>query len=370
MNNIEDTKAQLEAILLQENEIQDEINSRFESGLDDGVAELERQLSDLDMRKEQILRAATGSAPQTPIGAFPAIVTDPNIGLEGGSFSAAEAAVDDISTAAARFASEQELGEEAQEDLDSMEDAMEEVEETAESVDITARGWNAPAQPEGPGKADPNNPVAMNQRLRREMGPHAADFLDEYAGAIHTKFMSVVDSILFALDLGEEDPTDGVTTLREELLREVGRRGVTGIEQVFPEWRFAMVKRITDDIKGKFQVEQAPTQAPDEKIPGLLGIEHMNKDDAPVVAPPGATPKPKKKVAKTKTKAAKVNAPYVAPKKEKKKTSARATPDAGTSNMTVDDSPLLNASRGPVSGFVSQAPSDFRPSGGKTTLLD
>lgn len=359
----EDVELKLKAILEQEKSINDEIIRRQDSGVDE-VADLEAMLSDLDEQREALVRKVLGAAEPTPPQArsknrsgFPTIVQDPDAALEPSEVSAD---IDDISKDAAKFAADQIADEDYEEEDEEPDDIVANLSEAA-----PVKAWVPPKEPETPGKADPNNPVAMNQRLRREMGAHAADFLDEYGQATYKHLMEQMDKIKFALDLGKEDPDDGVTTLREQLLIEVGQRGVKSIEPVFEEWRFALVKKITDEIKDKFQVEseRQPTEIPDDKISNLLGIDHMETEIEGERNPPEPKPEPKPVKKKAdgmkKKKLKKKAAPKADGMKKKPAKPAKPAPAAPVEAK-------LEVARGPV----SMSPRDFTPSGAKPVTLE
>jgi hypothetical protein len=105
--------------------------------------------------------------------------------------------------------------------------------------------------------------VQMNNRMRRQMGDPAADFLDDYAFLLHkkvTQFFKELDRK--ALMLGDEDD-DGETSLRERLREEVGRRGIQALEPFFDEWRGMVIKNILKDVTNYFQ--PPPTEAEAEE---------------------------------------------------------------------------------------------------------
>lgn len=107
--------------------------------------------------------------------------------------------------------------------------------------------------------------VKMNNRMRRQIGDPAADFLDDYAFLLHkkvTQFFKELDRK--ALMLGDEDSEDGETSLRERLREEVGRRGIQALEPVFDEWRGMVIKNI---LKGVTSYFQPPKAEPSEEAP-------------------------------------------------------------------------------------------------------
>ena len=130
----------------------------------------------------------------------------------------------------------------------------------APEVDDAADEGDEPAEEAAP--TEPENPVAMNTRLRKEVGDSAADFLDDYGQAIHKKVMSFFESLMTkALDLGEEDDSDGKSSLREILKEEVGKRGIRKIEPVFGEWRGVVVKQIAKDVAEMFKPPEPEPEA-------------------------------------------------------------------------------------------------------------
>ena len=166
---------------------------------------------------------------------------------------------------------DEEVDEEPVEDDLEGEDPEEEVDEVEDEAEA------APAESSEP--TEPENPVAMNSRLRKEMGDSSADFLDDYGLAIHKKVMSFFESLMTkALDLGQEDDTDGESSLREVLRDEVGKRGIRRIEPVFPEWRGAVIKQIAKDVAAMFQPPEAEPEA--EVVPDAAPDEPDAQDEA------------------------------------------------------------------------------------------
>lgn len=133
-----------------------------------------------------------------------------------------------------------ELGESPKEEIDSPDKAelLDEPEELREEL------TDAPPP-------EVENPVEMSSRLRKDMGDLAADMLDDYGKEIFFKVKKVFDAVLDgALNLGtEEQPT----SLREELLIEVGRKGYAQLEPHFEEWRLALLKDIMKDVTASLQ---------------------------------------------------------------------------------------------------------------------
>lgn len=129
------------------------------------------------------------------------------------------------------------------------------------------------------------NPVAMNGRLRREMGHGAANWMDDYAKAIYDKALEFFNdikakalSLQNAMEMGEEDPTDGETSLREMLLVEVGRRGVADIEPHFDDWRNSVIKQIVKDVKDMFEPPATEIELEDDQIGTLLGLDALDEE--------------------------------------------------------------------------------------------
>ncbi len=157
---------------------------------------------------------------------------------------------------AASLEGEEEEEEEAEDDVDDVDDLDDE--EVEGDDENTGEGDPAveveEAEPTEPEPTEPENPVAMNSRLRKEMGDSSADFLDDYGHAIHKKVIHFFESLMTkALDLGTEDDTDGENSLMEVLRDEVGKRGIRRIEPVFEEWRGAVIKQIAKDIAEMFK---------------------------------------------------------------------------------------------------------------------
>jgi DNA repair exonuclease SbcCD ATPase subunit len=108
--------------------------------------------------------------------------------------------------------------------------------------------------------------VQMNNRMRRQMGDPAADFLDDYAFLLHkkvTQFFKELDRK--ALMLGDEDD-DGETSLRERLREEVGRRGIQALEPFFDEWRGMVIKNILKDVTNYFQPPPTEAEAEEDEV--------------------------------------------------------------------------------------------------------
>jgi hypothetical protein len=115
---------------------------------------------------------------------------------------------------------------------------------------------DGPAEEE-PSQGSSQSSVAMKATLRREMGDVAADLLDDYATKIQTSVTTFFDNLTKkALDLGAEDPADSSNSLREQLLTEIGRRGLEKVEPTFVEWRAGLIKQLMRDINKTFEVPQ------------------------------------------------------------------------------------------------------------------
>ena len=127
-----------------------------------------------------------------------------------------------------------------------------------------------------------DNPVKMTNKLRKEMGDSAADFLDDYALAIYEKVDEFFDNLVEkALDLGNEDETDGEASLLEMLRDEVGKRGVKRILPTFEEWRAGLIKQVMKDVNERFQPpEPEPEAMEDEDMEGVLGLDQIPAENA------------------------------------------------------------------------------------------
>ena len=141
-------------------------------------------------------------------------------------------------------------------------------------------GFGKPKEQEEDEDMGIDNPVAMNNRLRRDIGPQAADFLDDYAQEIHKKTKLFFEEIRTkALELGVEDDDDGITSLREMLRDEVGRRGLASIEPVFKEWRGSVFRVIAKEIRDMFAPPEAVVHLEDKQVGDLLGLDSMDDDE-------------------------------------------------------------------------------------------
>lgn len=119
-------------------------------------------------------------------------------------------------------------------------------------------------EPEEAGKSS----VAMKASLRREIGDVAADLLDEYASKIQQSVVTFFENLTKkALDLGSADPADEQNSLREQLMQEIGRRGLEKVEPNFAEWRASLIKQLMKDINKMFEVPSEPEEKPELEIP-------------------------------------------------------------------------------------------------------
>jgi len=146
-------------------------------------------------------------------------------------------------------------------------------------------GFRRPEPEELADEERAENPVAMNSRLRREMGNGAANWLDDYALAIYQKAIQFFSDLKTkalvlqdSMELGEDDPNDGETSLREMLLIEVGRRGVADIEPLFEDWRSGVVRQIVKDVKDMFDPPATAVELKDEQIGSLLGLDALDEE--------------------------------------------------------------------------------------------
>jgi hypothetical protein len=220
---------------------------------------------------------------------------------------------------------------------DEVEDADEPDDEATENDVATQDPQEEAADAE---ETEPENPVAMNSRLRKEMGDSSADFLDDYGLAIHKKVIMFFESLMTkALDLGEEDDTDGESSLREVLRDEVGKRGIRRIEPVFEEWRGAVIKQIAKDVADMFK---PPEPEVDENVPE--GQEGALPAEGQEAAPEAPTP--------------------VASSVSLETDTTRIAPAVGRVSFAVK---AVKASALPVA--KAQA-TDFKPSGFTTPRLD
>lgn len=123
------------------------------------------------------------------------------------------------------------------------------------------------------------NPVKMTNKLRKQMGDSAADFLDDYALAIYEKVDEFFDNLTDkALDLGEVDDADGSNDLIEMLRDEVGKRGVARILPVFEDWRATLIKKIMKDVNERFAPVEPDQPLEDEQMSGLLGLDEAGAE--------------------------------------------------------------------------------------------
>jgi hypothetical protein len=110
--------------------------------------------------------------------------------------------------------------------------------------------------------------VAMKASLRRELGDVAADLLDGYATKIQESVVTFFENLTKkALDLGTADPSDSENSLREQLLAEIGRRGLEKVEPNFAEWRAGLIKQLMKDINKMFEVPSEPEPEAELEIP-------------------------------------------------------------------------------------------------------
>jgi hypothetical protein len=172
------------------------------------------------------------------------------------SFDAGEPAVDEELEA---------MEEEPMAEDPANEPALEEESEEVSPEDaMTDEVLQDDAAPEEP--AAPENPVAMRASLRRDIGDTAADLLDDYAVKIHKSVVTFFDNLTKkALDLGTDDPSDATNSLREQLLLEIGRRGLEKVEPRFLEWREGLIKQLMKEIKTMFEVPEEPK--PELEVP-------------------------------------------------------------------------------------------------------
>lgn len=162
-------------------------------------------------------------------------------------------------------------GEEAVDDLDEAiddefdEDTLDEEDLDDEIESDLEEDEEEEEEPLSPTEAA-RDAVKMNNRMRRQMGDPAADFLDDYAYLLHkkvTQFFKELDRK--ALMLGTEDD-DGETSLRERLREEVGRRGIQALEPFFDEWRGMVIKNILKDVNNHFQPPPVEEPEPEPEV--------------------------------------------------------------------------------------------------------
>jgi hypothetical protein len=188
---------------------------------------------------------------------------------------------------------------------------------------------------------EPANPVAMNQRLRKEMGELAADVLDDYALKIHAKIKGIFETMLQkSLNLGD---TNQVTSLREQLMTEIGTRGLERMEPYFSEWRAGVIKSLTQDVKDLFEPPE-----PDPEEPVADGLE-LDLPLSPEEEVPSLVEEPE--------------APIEAPLEE----------EEAPVDLPPEEEPAVEpvaAAASPVAGRVSFMVRDFRPQGRRQVNLD
>ena len=203
---------------------------------------------------------------------------------------------DEVSAASEDEADAEDLDVDSGGEADVEEDV--DVPEVDDAADMGDEPADEPAEEAAP--TEPENPVAMNARLRKEVGDSAADFLDDYGQAIHKKVMSFFESLMTkALDLGEEDDSDGRSSLREILKEEVGKRGIRRIVPVFEEWRGVVIKQIAKDVADMFKPEEeevpedeaaAPEGQPEAQEPGAETAPTEPEEAAPEATEEAAAP--------------------------------------------------------------------------------
>lgn len=142
---------------------------------------------------------------------------------------------------------------------------------------------------EEPAKAESS--VAMKATLRRAMGDVAADLLDDYAQKIQQSVNTFFENLTSkALELGSEDPSDSSNSLREQLLTEIGRRGLERVEPNFLEWREGLIKQLMKDVARSFEApepEQPEEEKPELEIPtGEVPEEAAAEAEAPEAEAP------------------------------------------------------------------------------------
>jgi hypothetical protein len=117
-------------------------------------------------------------------------------------------------------------------------------------------------------ESEDKSSVSMKSTLRRELGDVAADLLDDYATKIQSSVVTFFENLTKkALDLGTADPSDSDNSLREQLLEEIGRRGLERVEPHFAEWRSGLIKQLMKDINKMFEVPAEPEPEPEIEIP-------------------------------------------------------------------------------------------------------
>lgn len=136
---------------------------------------------------------------------------------------------------------------------------------------------------ETPVEAEPETPsVAMKTTLRRAMGDLAADLLDDYALKIQKSVNTFFENLTQkALDLGTEDPSDDRLTLREQLLTEIGRRGLEQVEPHFLEWREGLIKQLMKDVARTFEAPEPVEAEPELDVPTGEVPEELAEAEVP-----------------------------------------------------------------------------------------
>ena len=166
------------------------------------------------------------------------------------------AAAEEADQAADAMEAEQGAEPSAEEEPSDMEPSADEEVSPEDSATDEVLEEDGPAEEE-PSQGSSQSSVAMKATLRREMGDVAADLLDDYATKIQTSVTTFFDNLTKkALDLGAEDPADSSNSLREQLLTEIGRRGLEKVEPTFVEWRAGLIKQLMRDINKTFEVPQ------------------------------------------------------------------------------------------------------------------
>jgi len=167
-------------------------------------------------------------------------------------------------------ADKEPLDEEPSADMDPMVDEEPSADEEVSPEDSAT---DEVLEEDGAGEEADQEPtqssVAMKATLRREMGDVAADLLDDYATKIQKSVTTFFDNLTKkALDLGAEDPADSSNSLREQLLTEIGRRGLEKVEPTFVEWRAGLIKQLMRDINKTFEVPQTESEEkPELELP-------------------------------------------------------------------------------------------------------
>lgn len=168
-----------------------------------------------------------------------------------------------------------------QEEEEGMAEGAEEEDDSSGKAPGLGLGFGTPGGDDNEDdEEEEENPVSMTSTLRRQMGDHAADFLDDYALTVYQKVMQFLDKLQnVALELGEEDDEDGMTSLRETLKEEIGRRGLEAVEPVFEEWRAAVFRTLAKDMKKMFEPQTPVRELQDQEVGRLLGLDDLGLDD-------------------------------------------------------------------------------------------